>query len=88
MKTLRLAFLAALVVSSLVAPQAFGSAQRRSALTHPRTGNNRLLLADDDFIITCPNGKTATCTGSVDDCLFLCDFFCNTPSGTCQYINN
>lgn len=88
MKSLRLTFLVALTVSVFAAPQAFGGGKKGQggSLTPDRLHTRA--YAPPEWDITCPNGRTAVCIGSESDCLFMCDLFCGTPSGSCQTVNN
>ena len=86
MKLTRLLLMLALVVSFLMAPEAFGAKKHSGggALSHSR---NKAHSAMDCYDVYCGGSSPdASCCGSVGDCLNFCDGVCGVPSGTCIYV--
>ena len=69
----------ALVVSVLVAPQAFGAKRSRAALTPAQTTS----LAAECYTVDCGDGRTTPCCNSVEYCLGYCYGYCGVAPGTC-----
>ena len=86
MKLTRLLLLLALMVSMLAAPEAFGAKTKRSSLRHPHRRSKIAAMAKacEWFDITCSDGSTDECCGSVDSCLGYCAEACGED---CIYVD-
>lgn len=85
MKVTRLSLLLlSLVLTVLVAPEAFGAKRGHGGALRP--SKTPTASAYECFDIYCYGYLSGFCCGTVEECLGECDGVCNVTPGTCIYV--